>query len=139
MRLTSRLSGSARRPSDPWLGPDASRWIYLLPIVRITSGGSINRRIDADQRAAQDPAALAGREPWGQQPVVDLSGHCEAVEHGRGEIQPLVIGEAVGRSINIPDGSRDNTVAIRIDPLNFFLVGFEQSSLQVPLIGHEGS
>src|SRR6266849_2317276 len=119
--------------------PGAPVVSYRLPIVRIAPRGGRHVGVDLDKRSAQYPAALAGRETRREHSIVDLAGYGEATEHRRGKIQPFVVGKAVGRGVDIADIGSDDAVALRINTLDFICVGFEQSTLQLLLVRHEGS
>ena len=93
-KLAANSQGAIRRSSGPFSSRFAepreesrpepyerSRpWLLLLAVVRIATRRCRHGGIDCYLHSRQDPGALAGREARCQQAIIDLSGHCEAVE-----------------------------------------------------------
>src|SRR5438132_8262139 len=107
------------------------RYVGASAVVTVAASRGRDRGAHGYTCAGENPGALAGREAWRQQPVVDLPRHGEAVECSRREEQAVVVLEAVGCRVDVAFDGRYDAVAVLVDPGNLGGVRIEESALQI--------
>src|ERR1700730_620389 len=108
-----------------------ARLFVLLSIVRIATCGRGYRESDPNAKPCQDPRSLAGSETGREQAVVDLARDGEAVERSRRQVQPKVVGKAVGGGIRVAFGRRNDPVMVGIHARDLRGVRIVQPPLEI--------
>src|ERR1700694_5117065 len=119
----ARPARSPRRAGCPRRG-----W---LPVVSVASGGGGDRRTDSRNRTAEDVGALARRETWRQQTVVDFASYREAVELRGWNEQSRVRLAAVGGAFEIGFDECEDAIGVAVHTRHFCRVGVEQALAQI--------
>ncbi len=100
---------------------------FWSAVVTIPSRRCRDCRANRDKEPVQEPAALAGSEPRGQQAIVDLPCHGEAVKRRGGEEKPRVVREPVSGRVDVSLAGIHDPIAIQINSSDFCGVGVVQA------------
>src|SRR5713101_2102929 len=100
---------------------------FWSAVVTIPSRGCRDCRANRDKESVQDPAALAGREPRGQQAIVDLPRHGEPVKRRGWEEEPRVVREPVSGRVDVSLAGIHDPIAVQINSSDFCGVGVVQA------------
>src|SRR5205085_6701968 len=101
--------------------------IVCLAVVAVAARGCRYGRIDRDEVSAEDPRAVARREPRCKEPVVDLPRHREVLPLGRVHEEAVIRLAAVRGLFEISLLERNDAVAVRVDATDFERVCVEEA------------